>query len=108
MSTLDIYSKRAPNEGLARIDLLLRNISSKGLKKRVKEFNDDYRNLAIKDIYERIKDVVMISIGPMRAGAFSAQEKEYFPGGIFTVREFGVRNSKTFRNQSSGRPPTIA
>ena len=55
MSTLDIYSKRAPNEGLARIDLLLRNISSKELKKRVKEFNDDYRNLAIKTSMRELK-----------------------------------------------------
>ncbi|HCF1802960.1 TPA: RES family NAD+ phosphorylase [Pseudomonas aeruginosa] len=105
MSTLDIYSKRAPNEGLARIDLLLRNISSKGLKKRVKEFNDDYRNLAIKDIYERIKDVVMISIGPMRAGAFSAQEKEYFPGGIFYRARIWSSEFKDLSESEFWAPP---
>lgn len=83
MSTLEMDSENTPNKNLAQIESLLRNISSKELKKRIDNFNYSYKNLDTKDIYERIKDVIMISVGPVRAGAFAAQEKEYFPGGIF-------------------------
>jgi hypothetical protein len=80
---LEMDSGLAPDEDLAHIVFLLRNISSKDLKKRIEKFNDDYKHLAPEEIYGRIKDVIMISIGSTRAGTFAAQEKQYFPGGIF-------------------------
>ncbi|UCP11387.1 RES domain-containing protein [Pseudomonas sp. MM213] len=83
MSMLEMDSERASNEDLAHIVFLLRNVSSKELKRRIEKFNDNYKNLDSQDIYARIKEVIMISTGAVRAGAIAAQEKEYFPGGIF-------------------------
>jgi|GEM_PF-5546965 len=74
---------RDQNAGLAHVELLLRDISSKELKKRVRRFNDDYKNLDVEDIYDRIKDVIMITAAHTRESVFGAQVKEYFPGGIF-------------------------
>lgn len=83
MSTLETDSGLRSHEDFASIEFLLRNISSKELKKRISNFNSNYKKFDSQDIYERIKDVIMISVGSARAGALMAQEKEYFSGGIF-------------------------
>lgn len=80
---LEMDSERASNEDLSKIENLLRNISSKELKRRIELFNKNYKTFSADDIYERIKDVILIQVGQIRAGAFSVQEKEYHPAGIF-------------------------
>ena len=83
MSTSEMDSKGATKEDLSYIENLLRSISSKELKRRIDSFNKNYKTYGPDDIYERIKDVFMIQVGPYRAGAFPAQEREYDPAGIF-------------------------
>lgn len=83
MSMIEMDSIGAPSEDLSQIEHLLRNISSKELKRRIELFNKNYTTFKPDEIYERIKDVFMISIGSWRAGAFPAQEKQYDPAGIF-------------------------
>lgn len=83
MSMLEMDSEHAPKEDLSQIEDLLRNISSKELKRRIESFNKNYKTFDSNDIYERIKDVILVQVGTLRAGAFPVQEKEYSPKGIF-------------------------
>ncbi|MGC5699278.1 RES domain-containing protein [Pseudomonas sp. NFXW11] len=83
MSMLEMDSEGATKEDLSQIEGLLRKISCKELKRRIESFNKNYKTFGSDDIYEKIKDVFMIQVGSLRAGAFPAQEKEYDPAGIF-------------------------
>lgn len=83
MYTVETDNNREAKHELAQIESLLSNVSSKALKKRIENFNDNYKHWDSSDIYEQIKNVIMVQMGAIRAGAFTAQEKEYLPGGIF-------------------------